>query len=422
MTGSVVRWESSFDNFFTAGTTISSTSTSITITNITKTTYYRAIVSSTSPTSCTNLATSSVFLAVKPTKAGSIFAANNSICSGGLAELTLSGQQGNVNRWQRSTNQINWTNITNTTVNLTETLSTAGTYYYRVEVQTPNCGSAVYSDNKSIVVTTGTPPVGGTVSSAVHATATNSGTLTLSGHTGTITKWQRSANDGVTWQDIVNTSTSNSYTNQTDGILYRVMLQSGTCGFAYSQPGTITVNPFNHSGYIYNADNLAMPNVSVKLFVKLKSQTTYTFDRTSITDSNGKFQFSTNYSTNKYDFRIVLDSLSFTNPAVADAHFFNQKILTQSFNSKDYYRMDVNGNNSLTISDVYLIFYRMSTSGSSWIGSPEYRLFTATQWSIINTSSGNLKGTYAGTSSITIDAPTNGGSSNIYCIKTGHQK
>jgi hypothetical protein len=423
MTGSVVRWEWSFDNFFTAGNVISSTSTSITLTNVTKTTYYRAIVTSSSPTSCTNLATSSVFLSVKPTKAGSIFAANNSICSGGLVELTLSGQQGNINKWQRSTDQVNWTNITNTTVNLTETLNIAGTYYYRVEVQTPNCGSAVLSDNKTITVTSGTPPVGGSVSSAVHATATNSGTLSLTGYTGTIVKWQRSINDGVTWTDIANTTTSQSYSNQPDGAMYRAQLQSGTCGFTFSQPGTITVNPFTYSGYIYNSENLAMVGLSVKLLVKLKSASIYTLDQTVSTDSNGKFVFSTNYSTNKYDFRILIDGMTFSGPLLADAYFFNQKILTQSFNSKDYYRMDVNDNNDLTISDVYLIFRRITTSGTTWSGTiPEYRLFTAAQWSVINASTSNLKATYQGASAITIDNPTNGGSTNIYCVKTGHKQ
>jgi hypothetical protein len=165
LTGSVVRWESSFDNFFTAGTTISSTSTSITLTNITKTTYYRAIVNSSSPVSCTGLASSSVYLSVKPTKSGSVFATNNSICAGGQVELILSGQQGNVNKWQRSTDNVNWTDISNTTTSLTETISSSGTYYYRVEVQTPSCGSAVMSSSKTITVTSGTPPVGGSVSS-----------------------------------------------------------------------------------------------------------------------------------------------------------------------------------------------------------------------------------------------------------------
>lgn len=257
MTGSVVRWESSFDNFFTAGTSITSTSSSITVTNLTKTTYYRAIVNSTSPTTCSGLATSSVFLSVKPTKSGTVFAANNSICSGGIVDLTLSGQQGSVNMWQRSTDGVNWTNITNTTTALTETVLSAGTYYYRVEVQTPSCGSAVYSSAKTITVTSGTPPVGGSVSSAAHSSTTNSGTLTLSGYTGTITKWQKSTNDGVTWSDITNTAATYSYTNVASKTLFRVQLSSGTCGFANSSNGTVSIIVETISGTLSIPSGLA---------------------------------------------------------------------------------------------------------------------------------------------------------------------
>ena len=265
LTGSVVRWESSFDNFFTAGTTISSTSTSITLTNITKTTYYRAIVNSSSPVSCSGLASSSVYLSVKPTKSGSVFATNNSICAGGQVELILSGQQGNVNKWQRSTDNVNWTDISNTTTSLTKTISSSGTYYYRVEVQTPSCGSAVMSSSKTITVTSGTPPVGGSVSSNTHSSTTNSGTLSLSSHIGTIVKWQRSTNDGITWTDISNTTTSHSYTNVAVKTLFRAQLTSGTCGFAYSSSGTVTIIPETISGTISIPTGLSV-RPTVKLY------------------------------------------------------------------------------------------------------------------------------------------------------------
>lgn len=250
MTGSIVRWESSLDNFFTAGTIISNTSSSITITNLTRTTYYRAIVNSTSPVGCVGLASSSVYLSVKPTKSGSVFATNNSICAGGQVELTLSGQQGNVNRWQRSTDNVNWVNISNTTTSLIETISNSGTYYYRVEVQTPSCGGAVYSSSRVITVISGTPPVGGSVSSTTHTSTTNSGTLTLNGHTGTIVKWQRSTNDGITWTDIANTTTSQSYSNVTTRTLFRAQLQNGTCGFTYSSNGSVSIITETISGTI----------------------------------------------------------------------------------------------------------------------------------------------------------------------------
>jgi hypothetical protein len=424
MTGSVVRWESSFDNFFTAGTTISSTSTSITISNITKTTYYRAIVNSSSPVTCSSLPSSSVFLSVKPTNSGTVFAANNTICAGGVVELTLSGQQGNVNKWQRSTNNVNWTDISNTTTTLTETISSAGTYYYRVEVQTPNCGSAVYSTSKVISVITGTPPTGGSVSSAVHNSATNSGTLTLSGHTGTIVKWQRSVNNGVTWTDIANTTTTNTYTNQSDATLYRAQLQSGTCGNAFSNAGVIIVNPFAYSGYVYDAENTGVSGIPVKMFIKTKTQTTYTLYGTYTTDANGKYTITTSESVNLNDFRLVAgENTSVLSPGTTDAQFFNQKILTQSFNAKDYYRMDVNGNDILTITDVVLIFQRNNNILPNWLNStPNYRLFTSAQWSVINGSNNNLKTTYTGAQSFMVDNLTHNGTTNFYIIKTGYKQ
>ena len=419
-TGSIVRWESSFDNFFTTGTTISSTSASITVTNLTKTTYYRAIVNSTSPTSCSNLATSSVFLSVKPTNAGTIFAVNNSICSGGQAELTLSGQQGNVNKWQRSTDNINWTDISNTTTSLNQTINTAGTYYYRVQVQTPNCGAAVNSTAKTITVISGTPPVGGSVSSAVHPTATNSGTLTLSGHTGTIVKWQRSINEGVTWTDITNTSTSNSYSNQTDGTLYRAQLQNGTCGFTYSTNGMITVAPFTHSGFVYNAENLGIQNVVVNLLYKLKADATYSTLSSSTTAANGSYSFSTSLSVNRHDFVIMVNSVIVDSPAASDAQSFTQKVLYQSFIAKDYYRMNANSNGTLSVADVFLVYAKRSGLVSTWpYSTPDYRIFTSTQWSVINSSSINLTSTYPGVQSLTTTALTSGGTTNIYIVRTG---
>jgi hypothetical protein len=419
-TGSIVRWESSFDNFFTTGTTISSTSASITVTNLTKTTYYRAIVNSTSPTSCSNLATSSVFLSVKPTNAGTIFAVNNSICSGGQVELTLSGQQGNVNKWQISTDNINWTDISNTTTSLNQTVNTAGTYYYRVQVQTPNCGAAINSTAKTITVISGTPPVGGSVSSAVHPTATNSGTLTLSGHTGTIVKWQRSINEGVTWTDIANTSTTNSYSNQTDGTLYRAQLQNGTCGFTYSTNGMITVAPFTHSGFVYNAENLGIQNVVVNLLYKLKADATYSTLSSSTTAANGSYSFSTSLSVNRHDFVIMVNSVIVDSPAASDAQAFTQKVLYQSFIAKDYYRMNANSNGTLSVADVFLVYAKRSGLVSTWpYSTPNYRIFTSTQWSVINSSSINLTSTYPGVQSLTTTTLSSGGTTNIYIVRTG---
>jgi hypothetical protein len=359
MTGSVVRWESSLDNFFTAGTTISSTSSSITITNITKTTYYRAIVTSSSPVGCSNLATSSTFLSVKPTKSGSVFAVNNTICAGGTVELTLSGQQGIINKWQRSTDNVNWTNISNTTVNLNETISSSGTYYYRVEVQTPNCGSAVYSTSKTITVISGTPPVGGSVSSNTHTSTTNSGTLTLSSYTGTIVKWQKSINDGVTWTDIINTSSTYSYTNITTKTLFRAQLQSGTCGFAYSSNGSVSIITETISGTITIPSGLSTrPQVKLYLVVG----TTETLLQTVTVGATGTFTLNpTTYNStykvvptytgvvNSTDFNLVFSESQNENvPTLLNPGL----VLTSGQRMKGG---DINKDGVITISDAYLL-------------------------------------------------------------------
>jgi hypothetical protein len=358
-TGSVVRWESSFDNFFTAGTTISSTSSSITVTNLTKTTYYRAIVNSSSPVSCSGLATSSVYVTVKPTKSGTVFAANNSICAGGQVELTLSGQQGNVNKWQRSTDNVNWTNISNTTTSLTETISSAGTYYYRVEVQTPSCGSAVNSSSKTITVTSGTPPVGGGVSSSTHTSTTNSGTLTLSSYSGTIVKWQRSTNDGVNWIDITNTASTYSYTNITSKTLFRAQLQSGTCGFAYSSNGTVSIITETISGTITIPSGLSTrPQVKLYLVVG----TTETLLQTVTVGVTGTFTLNpTTYNStykvvptytgvvNNTDFNLVFNESQNENvPTLLSPGL----VLTSGQRMKSG---DINKDGKITISDAYLL-------------------------------------------------------------------
>jgi hypothetical protein len=241
--GTVTRWEYSLDNFLTAGINVTSTSTSLTVTNITETRYYRAIVNA---SSCPDLATSSTRIGVATTTAGSIISSKSAICTGGSIELTLSGNIGSVVRWERSTSSTfasSVTSISNTTTSLTETLSTAGTYHYRAVVQQSGCGSAVNTNGYPVTVTAGTPPVGGTISSSSSCSGTNTITLTLSGHSGNITKWQFSADGGFVWTDIAHTSATLTQTNVTTNRRYRAIVSTANqaCGNESSSSGEVTV-------------------------------------------------------------------------------------------------------------------------------------------------------------------------------------
>ena len=189
--------------------------------------------------------------------------------------------------------------------------------------------------------------------------------------------------------------------------------------FDFKTTITGAVDPYNHSGFVYGSESNGIANIPVKLYKKLTSETTYSLHGTYMTNALGQYSVTTNLNAGLYNFQIVVDALSVSNPTIADALYFNQKVLSNSFTSKDYYRMNTNGDTRLTITDVYWIYKKIL--GNSWLGNtPTYRLFTQTQWNVINTSTNNLTGTYPGVQSLTITNPTNSGTTNIYLIRTGY--
>lgn len=237
--GSVVRWESSFDDFLNAGTSISNTSTSLTVTNITQNTYYRAIVNT---SGCSSLATSSTRINVNSAIAGNIVGDNTTICNGANINFTLNGYSGTIIKWQVSTSSTfasNVTDISNTTSALTYQLNTAGTYYFRAVVN--SCSNTVNTNIFQIAVISGTAPVGGSISSSNFCGGSNSGTLTLSGHTGTISKWELSTDGGVVWSNVANTTATLSFSGITASRRYRAVLTNGSCGTTLSDIGFINV-------------------------------------------------------------------------------------------------------------------------------------------------------------------------------------
>lgn len=189
--------------------------------------------------------------------------------------------------------------------------------------------------------------------------------------------------------------------------------------FDFKTTITGAVSPYNHSGFIYGAEGTGIANVPVKLFKKLTSETNYTLHGTYNTNSSGQYSITTNLNAPLYNFQIVVDALTVANPAISDAQFFNQKVLNQNFVSKDYYRMDINRNGILSITDVYLNYIKIFGLGFP-AGTPAYRLFTSSQWSTINISTSNLTSTIPGVQSLTIQNPTNSSTTNLYLIRTGY--
>ncbi|WP_164490089.1 T9SS type A sorting domain-containing protein [Runella sp. SP2] len=247
-TGNVQKWQSSLSSDFSGATDISNTTTELTASNLTQTTYYRAIVQN---GVCSQTTSATATVTVDPVSVGGSISGSTTVCSGtNSTVLTLSGQTGNVQRWQSSLSSdfSGATDISNTTTELTASNLTQ-TIYYRAIVQNGVCSQTT---SATATVTVDPVSVGGSLSgSTTVCSGTNSTVLTLSGQTGSIQKWQSSLSSdfsGVT--DISNTTTELTASNLTQTTYYRALVKSGVCSQTTSATATVAVDPVSVGGSI----------------------------------------------------------------------------------------------------------------------------------------------------------------------------
>ncbi|MFZ4398836.1 MAG: gliding motility-associated C-terminal domain-containing protein [Bacteroidales bacterium] len=238
--GTVLKWQSSTDGI--TWTDIVNSSNNYTATNLTTTTQYRAIVQS---GICAAANNNAVTITVVPAVITGTINGATTVCSGTNSTLlTLTAYVGNIVKWQFSTDGILWTDINNTTNSYTATNLTLTTQY-RAVVQSGVCNPA---NSAVVTITVSTATIGGTVTGGVNVcSGTNNTLLTLTGNVGTVLKWQ-SSTDGITWTDIINSTTSFTATNLTITTQYRAVVQNSVCSPSNSTPATITVNPTNVGG------------------------------------------------------------------------------------------------------------------------------------------------------------------------------
>jgi len=81
---------------------------------------------------------------------------------------------------------------------------------------------------------------------------------------------------------------------------------------------------------------------------------------------------------------------------------------------------DVNNDNTISISDSYYIGARKNMRFPSWVAQDNSRLFTPQQYNALINGTTNQKILYPGVTTITIQSPASGGSSNYYIISPGY--
>ena len=175
-----------------------------------------------------------------PTAAGSV-TGGSTICSGSTSGvLTLSGQTGNVVSWESAVSPFStWNTVSNTATTYTSAALTATTQF-RAVVQNGACAS---SNSLTTTVTVDAAPVAGSVTGGTTiCEGSTSGLLTLSGYTGTITKWQSATSPFSSWVDIANTN--NTYTSGalTQTTRFKALVENGACAAVASTHTEVVVD------------------------------------------------------------------------------------------------------------------------------------------------------------------------------------
>lgn len=167
-----------------------------------------------------------------------------------------------------------------------------------------------------------------------------------------------------------------------------------------------------------------LPNVSLPYVLEFDYIVTFTeweLAVTSTTDATGRYSFST--PTNpSVEFYITFSAPTLPVLQTSDAIALNNAVLQNIvLRSRDFYRFDVNNDSRFTVSDVYSIYAKRNGLISNFQASPpDSRIFTSTQWSILTSNTSNLKTTYPGVQTITINNPISGGISNYYITRVGY--
>ena len=182
---------------------------------------------------------------------GNVTGGATPICFGtATGIMTLSGNTGNVLRWEKRLNAAGaWTNIANTAVTYSEIPTAVGSWQYRALVQSGSCSSA-YSNPRTIVVDPAA--VGGTLSggNTPICFGSNTGVMTVAGYSGSISRWEKRVNAGG-WSNIANTNATYSEVPTSAGTWeYRVQITSGSCPAVYSTIRTIVVDPVTVGGNV----------------------------------------------------------------------------------------------------------------------------------------------------------------------------
>lgn len=238
-TGSIVQWESSTDGGST-WTVISNTTATLIIPNLTQTTQYRAWIHN--GASCPNVYSTTATVTVDQPPIASNAGPNDEVCNTNTYTLQGNNPAPGTGKWTIAGNPagINFSDDTNPNAAVSG-LVPGTTYQFTWTIS--NTTASCPPSTSTVTVIIDKAPVGGTTASDTHVClGSNAGTITLTGQSGTIIRWEYSTVTPANWLPVTNTTNQLNYSNLTQTTQYRAVVQNGVCPVAYSSPTTITVD------------------------------------------------------------------------------------------------------------------------------------------------------------------------------------
>ena len=174
----------------------------------------------------------------------SVATSSNNICSGTSVTFTATPTNGGTTpsyQWKN-----NGVNVGTNSDTYTNNSLTNGDVITCVMTSNASCASPTTATSNSTTMSVSQTSVGGAVAADQNViSGGNAADINLSGHTGSVVKWQRDVSSTFTTAtDVANTTTSVTGTSMgaiTETIYYRAVVQNGTCNSVNSAYVTITV-------------------------------------------------------------------------------------------------------------------------------------------------------------------------------------
>ena len=190
--------------------------------------------------------------------------------------------------------------------------------------------------------------------------------------------------------------------------------------------GVFLPQTFSYSGTFTNVTGSGAKNIPVILEKKLMTASSWTTVTTSTTDVAGNFTF-TNLPIDitSWDVRIRVDGSTLATGniiSVSDSQKINRIVLGQDVPTGfDFYTADANGDNNITVSDVYSVFGRVSGRFTTWPNSvKDVKFFSATEYASINGATSSLQSTIPGVTDLVFNIlPGAGNTVTFYVAAPG---